>query len=141
MCVCVCVCGLGSCRYNNDGMTTLVMCWWWWWRWVRFGGGGSNSSSNSAFIQVSQEERSIFWEVIVSVILSKHVYMNMCPFPNGSEIEIFECTNAKLLIRKRYYVYVLFLIPVFIVQVTELVQFIISVRKFNRQHQCTLQLV
>jgi len=32
---------------------------------------------------VSQEERSIFWEVIVSVILSKNVYMNMCPIPNG----------------------------------------------------------
>ena len=33
--------------------------------------------------RVSQEERSIFWEVIVSVILSKNVYMNMCPIPNG----------------------------------------------------------
>jgi hypothetical protein len=32
---------------------------------------------------VSQEERSIFWEVIVSVILSKKLYMNMCPIPNG----------------------------------------------------------
>jgi hypothetical protein len=30
-----------------------------------------------------QEERSIFWEVIVSVILSKKLYMNMCPIPNG----------------------------------------------------------
>jgi len=39
-----------------------------------------------------------------------------------SEIELFQCTTAKLLIRKRCYVYVLFLIPVFIVQVTELVQ-------------------
>jgi len=39
--------------------------------------------------------------------------------------------TAKLLIRKRYYVYVLFLITVFIVQVTELVQFIINVRKFH----------
>jgi len=54
---------------------------------------------------------------------------------------LFECTTAKLLIRKIYYLYVLFLIPVFIVQVTELVQFIINVRKFHRQHQCTLQLV
>jgi hypothetical protein len=33
-------------------------------------------------IQVSQEGRSIFWEVIVSVILSKKVYMYMCPIPN-----------------------------------------------------------
>jgi len=33
--------------------------------------------------RVSQEERSIFWGVIVSVILSKNIYMNMCPIPNG----------------------------------------------------------
>jgi hypothetical protein len=32
---------------------------------------------------MSQEERSIFWEVIVSVILSKKLYMYMCPIPNG----------------------------------------------------------
>jgi hypothetical protein len=33
--------------------------------------------------RVSQKERSIFWEVIVSVIPRKKVYMNMCPIPNG----------------------------------------------------------
>jgi hypothetical protein len=33
--------------------------------------------------RVSQEERTIFWEVIVSIILSKKLYMNMCPIPNG----------------------------------------------------------
>jgi hypothetical protein len=32
---------------------------------------------------VSQEERSIFCEVILSVILSKKVYLYMCPMPNG----------------------------------------------------------
>jgi hypothetical protein len=32
---------------------------------------------------MSQEERTIFWEVIVSVILSKKLYVNMCPIPNG----------------------------------------------------------
>jgi hypothetical protein len=32
--------------------------------------------------RVSEEEGSIFWEVIVSVILSKKVYMYMCPIPN-----------------------------------------------------------
>jgi hypothetical protein len=32
---------------------------------------------------MSQEERSIFWEVTISVILSKKVYMYMCPIPNG----------------------------------------------------------
>ena len=41
---------------------------------------------------------------------------------------------AKLLIRKRYYEYVLFLIPVLIVQVTELVEFVIDVRKFEDSH-------
>jgi hypothetical protein len=33
--------------------------------------------------RVSQDERSIFWEVIVSVMLNKRVYMYMCPIPNG----------------------------------------------------------
>ena len=33
--------------------------------------------------RVSQEEMSIIWEVIVSVFLSKNVYVNMCPIPNG----------------------------------------------------------
>jgi hypothetical protein len=33
--------------------------------------------------RASQEERSIFWEVIVSVILSRKVYTYMCPIPNG----------------------------------------------------------
>jgi hypothetical protein len=33
--------------------------------------------------RVPQEERSIFWEVIVSVILSKKVYIYICPIPNG----------------------------------------------------------
>jgi hypothetical protein len=33
--------------------------------------------------RVSQEERSIFWDVIVSAILSKIVYIYMCPIPKG----------------------------------------------------------
>jgi hypothetical protein len=73
--------------------------------------------------RVSQEERSIFWEVIISVILSKKsVYKYMCPVPNGFQdraVSLYSSTN--LLIRKRYYV--LFLIPVFIVQVTKSVEF------------------
>jgi hypothetical protein len=37
-----------------------------------------------ALYRMSQEERSVFWEVIVSVILSKKkVYMYLCPIPNG----------------------------------------------------------
>jgi hypothetical protein len=50
---------------------------------------------------MSQEERSIFWEVIVSVILSKKkMYMFMCPIPNGSEIELFHCTVHCTLYRR-----------------------------------------
>jgi len=37
----------------------------------------------TAVHRVSQEERSIFWEVIVSVILNENIYMSMCPIPNG----------------------------------------------------------
>ena len=33
-----------------------------------------------------QEERSIFWEVIVLIILSKNVYMSMCPIPNSFRV-------------------------------------------------------
>jgi hypothetical protein len=39
-------------------------------------------------VLVSQEERSKFWEVIVSVILSKNIYTNMCPILNG----VYGCT-------------------------------------------------
>ena len=78
---------------------------------------------------MSQEERSTLWEVIVSVILSKNIYMKCVLFRKVSEVELFECTTANLLLRKRYYVYVMFLMPVFIVQVTELVEFVINVRK------------
>jgi hypothetical protein len=46
---------------------------------------------------------------------------------------LFHCTVPKLLIRKRYYM--LFLIPVFIVQVIKLVHF----RKYHHQRHCTLQ--
>ena len=63
---------------------------------------------------------SVFWEVIVSVILSKRVMCTCVLFRTVSEIELFHCTIAKLLI-KRYYV--LILILVIIVQVTKLVQF------------------
>jgi hypothetical protein len=72
-------------------------------------------------MQGTQEKRSIFWAVIVSVGLSKYCIYTCVPFRTVSERKIFHCTVRKLLIRKRYYV--LLLIPVFIVQVTKLVQF------------------
>ena len=40
-------------------------------------------SADGFIYRLSREERSIFWEVIVSVILSKKLYTNMCPVPNG----------------------------------------------------------
>jgi hypothetical protein len=43
---------------------------------------------------MSQEERSILWEVIVLVILSRRVYMCMCPIM-VSEIELFHCTDEQ----------------------------------------------
>jgi hypothetical protein len=37
----------------------------------------------NSIYKVSQEERSVFWGVMVSVILSKELYTYMCPIPNG----------------------------------------------------------
>jgi hypothetical protein len=102
------------------------------------------TENSRLYCRVPQDDRSVFWEVILSVILSKKrkcIYTYVL-FRMASAIKLFHCTVPKLMIRKRYYV--LFLIPVFTVQVTKLVQFlpsIINFRKFHRQHQCTLQLV
>jgi hypothetical protein len=82
-------------------------------------------SYRAKLYRVSQKERSIFWEVIVSVILSKKYVCTCVLFRTVSEIELFHCTVSMLLIRKRYYL--LFLIPVFIVHVTKLVQFTCTV--------------
>ncbi|PNF42615.1 hypothetical protein B7P43_G01291, partial [Cryptotermes secundus] len=52
--------------------------------------------------RLSQEERSIFWEFI----LSKNVFMYMCPIPNGfrdraiSLYKLFHCTVRCTLCRK-----------------------------------------
>jgi hypothetical protein len=73
-------------------------------------------SHQSALYRVSQEERSIFWEIIISVIRRKKFIWTCVLFRAVSLIKLFECTVVKLLTRKRYYV--LFLI--FNVQVTNL---------------------
>ena len=49
---------------------------------------------------VSQEERSIFWEVIVSVILTKNGYMNTCPIPNGFRDRAIWMYNRKIIDKK-----------------------------------------
>jgi hypothetical protein len=52
--------------------------------------------------------------------MQKEVHMYMCPIPNGFRDRAISLYSSRT-IDKRYYV--LFLIPVFIVQVTKLVQF------------------
>jgi hypothetical protein len=47
--------------------------------------------------------------------------MYFCPIPNEFRDRVFHCTVPKWVIRRGYYV--MFLIPVFIVQVKTLVQF------------------
>jgi len=49
---------------------------------------------------VSQEKRSIFREVIISVILSKNVYMNMCPIPNDFRDRAIWMYNRKIVDKK-----------------------------------------
>jgi hypothetical protein len=48
--------------------------------------------------RVFQEERSIFWDVIVSVILSKNISMNIRPIQN--EKELFEKKKKKIVDKK-----------------------------------------
>jgi hypothetical protein len=63
--------------------------------------------------------KSIFWKLIISVILSKNMYMYVCPIPNGFGDRTASLSAVQeLFIRKGYYL--LFLIPVFIVQLTKL---------------------
>jgi hypothetical protein len=50
---------------------------------------------------VSQEERSVFWEVIVSVTLSKKVYMYMCPIPNGFRDRAISLYSSKIVDKKQ----------------------------------------
>jgi hypothetical protein len=61
--------------------------------------------------------RDSFTFYIVSVILSNRCTCTCVLFRTVFEIELLHRTDPKLLIRKRYYV--LFLIPIFIVQVTK----------------------
>jgi hypothetical protein len=49
-------------------------------------------SSLGTLCRVSQEERSVLWEVIVSVILNKSCIYTCVLFRTVSEIELFHCT-------------------------------------------------
>jgi hypothetical protein len=52
--------------------------------------------------RVSQEEGSIFWEVTVSVILSKKkkVYMYTCSMPNGFQGRAISLYSSKIVDKK-----------------------------------------
>jgi hypothetical protein len=49
---------------------------------------------------VSQEVKSIFWEAIVLVILSKKLYMYMCPIPNGFRDRAISLYRSKTVDKK-----------------------------------------
>jgi hypothetical protein len=49
---------------------------------------------------VSEEERSIFWDIIVSVILSKEMYIYLCPIPNGFSDTAISLYSSKLVDKK-----------------------------------------
>jgi hypothetical protein len=49
---------------------------------------------------VSQNEGSIFWKVIVLVILSKKVYMYICPIPKGFRDRAVSLYSSKIVDKK-----------------------------------------
>jgi hypothetical protein len=56
--------------------------------------------SSCLIYRVSQEERSIFWEVIVLVILNRKVYMYMCRVLNGFRDRAISLYNSKTVDKK-----------------------------------------
>jgi hypothetical protein len=86
---------------------------------------------------VSQEERSVFWEFIVSVILSKNVYMYMCLIPNGFRDSSISLYSSKIIDKKE----ILRTVSNTGIYCSSDKVGAVHVRKFSRQHQCTLQLV
>jgi hypothetical protein len=50
---------------------------------------------------MSQEEKSVFSEVIVVVILSKIVYMYMCPIPSGFQDRVVSLHSSKIVDNKK----------------------------------------
>jgi hypothetical protein len=49
---------------------------------------------------VTQEERSIFWEVAILVILNKKVYTYMYPIPNGFRNRAISLYSSKIVNKK-----------------------------------------
>jgi hypothetical protein len=70
---------------------------------------------------MSQEERTIFWEVVVEVILRLNVYIYVCLIPNCFRDRTVSLNSFKTVVRKE--VLHIVTIPAFIVQVAKFVQF------------------
>jgi hypothetical protein len=77
---------------------------------------------------------SMFWDVTVSVILRKMIYMNMCSIPNGFRDRAIWMCNYKFFYKKQ-------ILRTLSNIYCPNVRFIINFQKFHRQQQCTLQLV
>jgi hypothetical protein len=54
---------------------------------------------------MSQEERSIFWELIVSAIPSKKVYMNMYLIPNDFGDRVISLYSSKIADNAAYFLH------------------------------------
>jgi hypothetical protein len=59
-----------------------------------------NVADRNSKYRVSQEERPIFWRVIVSVILSKKMYMYMSFIPNGFRDRAISLYSSKFVDKK-----------------------------------------
>jgi hypothetical protein len=58
-------------------------------------------ASGSPFVLLArEEERSIFWEAIVSAFLSRVVYVYMCPVPNRSRDTAISLYSYKIVDKK-----------------------------------------
>jgi hypothetical protein len=54
----------------------------------------------STLYRVFQEERSIFWDVTLSVILAKKMHMYMSPIPNGFRDRVISLYSSKIVDKK-----------------------------------------
>ena len=70
---------------------------------------------------MSQEEISIFWEVIVLVFLSKKVYIYMCPIPDGFRDRAISPYSCKIVSKE--ILCIVSNIDIYCFQVPKLVQF------------------
>jgi hypothetical protein len=97
-------------------------------------------NSCHSIYRMSKEERSIFQEVIVSVILSK-MYMHMCPIPNGFQDRAISLYSPKIVDKKEILSTVSKWYLLFMWQSWHSLPTIRHFRKLHYQHQRTLRLL